>query len=60
MFYNYGNFIELAEKINILINDKILRNTLGQNAKNKADKYFSPQLYIDLTFDIINKVILKI
>lgn len=47
LFFEKGNYIELAEKIKRLISDKTLTQTLKENAKETARTRFSFYRYID-------------
>jgi glycosyltransferase involved in cell wall biosynthesis len=52
--YTPGNFIELADRIEMLLDDEDLRRNMGRNAKKYAQSTFTKKEYIDRYFSIIN------
>jgi GT2 family glycosyltransferase len=52
--YTPGNFIELADRIEMLLDDEALRRNMGRNAKIFAENTFTKKEYVNKYFTIIN------
>lgn len=55
--YSPGNFNELAEKIDILYNNRDKVNELGENGKTWANETFTFNKYLKETLKVINQLI---
>ena len=48
------DFMDLAEKIQILLNDQSLRSTMGRASRVKAENEFGIRRIVEQTFDVYN------
>lgn len=52
-----NNYVEMAEKINLIMNDTDLKSKFGKNLKNLFEQQFSYEKVYDKYIEIINKVL---
>lgn len=52
-----GDIMELANKIDIVLRNKDLRNSLGEMAKKEALQRFKPEIIAQKTFEVYRKIL---